>query len=185
MRFQYNAPFTLTFTFLCVLVMIFSDLTFGESTKTWFTVYPITSFTNPMSYLRMVTHALGHGNWEHLISNLTFILLLGPMLEEKYGTNRMVFMSFFTALVTGVANAFFFQTGLLGASGIVFMMILLSSFANFRSGTIPLTFLLGLVLFLGKVILSALQTNQISEFAHVVGGICGSIFGFSRGTDTV
>ena len=65
------------------------------------------------------------------------------------------------------------------------MMILLSSFANFRSGTIPLTFLMVLVLFLGKEILSALQTNQISEFAHVVGGICGSIFGFSRGTDTV
>lgn len=180
---QYNAPFALTFTFLCVLVMIFSDLTGGMSTKLYFTVYPLGSYTNPLSYVRMVTHVLGHASWEHLASNLTFILLLGPMLEEKYGTSNMLVMAFVTALITGVANAFFFQTGLLGASGIVFMLILLSSFANFRAGTIPLTFLLVLILFLGKEIVNAWQSNQISEFAHIAGGICGSIFGFTRATE--
>ena len=47
-----------------------------------------------------------------------------------------------TALLTALLNAVFFNTGLLGASGIVFMLILLSSCANIRAGEIPLTLIL-------------------------------------------
>ncbi|MCB0311732.1 MAG: rhomboid family intramembrane serine protease, partial [Calditrichaeota bacterium] len=83
-----------------------------------------------------------------------------------------------TALVTGLLNTFFFPSFLLGASGIVFMMIILGSFTNVKRGGIPLTFILVLILFLGQEIYNAFEENSISEFAHVVGGVCGSIFGF-------
>jgi membrane associated rhomboid family serine protease len=66
----------------------------------------------------------------------------------------------------------------MGASGIVFMFIILSSLTNFRSGDIPLTFILVILLFLTREILEAFGNDNISQFAHVLGGITGSVFGF-------
>jgi membrane associated rhomboid family serine protease len=114
------------------------------------------------------------------MGNLTFILLVGPIVEEKYGDMRTLFMILITALVTGILNILFFHTGLLGASGIVFMLILLVSFTNTRSGEIPVTFILVALLFIGKEVLQSLSTDQISQFAHIIGGICGSFFGFTN-----
>lgn len=148
----------------------------------FFTVSDSVNWSNPFSIATLVTHSLGHASVEHLLGNLTFILLLGPIIEEKYGSSNTVFMVIFTALVTGLVNVFFFNTGLLGASGIVFMFILLVSFTNVSSGQIPVTFILVATLFVGKEVLNALQENQISETAHIIGGICGSIFGFTIGS---
>jgi membrane associated rhomboid family serine protease len=102
------------------------------------------------------------------------------MLESAYGSPALLFMIAVTALVTGVLNILFFSTALLGASGVVFMMILLASFTNFNKGEIPLTFILVLVLYLGRELFNSLNSNNISEFAHIVGGFCGSLFGFFK-----
>jgi membrane associated rhomboid family serine protease len=105
-------------------------------------------------------------------------LLLGPIVEEKYGDSRTLFMMLITALVTGLLNLLFFHTGLMGASGIVFMLILLVSFTNTKSGEIPVTFILVALLFIGKEVIASLNSDQISQFAHIIGGVCGSVFGF-------
>jgi len=114
------------------------------------------------------------------MGNFAFVLLLGPILEEKYGSGSLLFMMLITAFVTGLLNVLVMNTGLLGASGIVFMMILLVSFTNIRSGEIPLTFILIVALYLTREIVNAVRQDTISQFAHIVGGICGSLFGFMR-----
>jgi membrane associated rhomboid family serine protease len=68
----------------------------------------------------------------------------------------------------------------MGASGVVFMMILLSSFTNFSHGEIPLTFILVLILYLGVQLYNSFGSDNISQFAHIIGGLCGSFFGFLR-----
>jgi membrane associated rhomboid family serine protease len=67
---------------------------------------------------------------------------------------------------------------LIGASGIVLLFVLLMSFTNIRAGEVPLTFLAVLGLYLGKEVLDAFKNDNISHFAHIVGGVSGSIFGF-------
>lgn len=136
------------------------------------------SVSNPVTVLTLFTHVLGHASWEHLIGNLTFVLLVGPIIEEKYGSKLTLLMMLVTAFMTGIFNILFFHTGLLGASGIVFMFILLVSFTNSKSGEIPVTFILIAILFIGKEVIQSLQNDQISQFAHIMGGICGSVFGF-------
>ena len=178
MKITYNAPVILTYTLIAVAVTLIDTFYFGNFAETLFSVVPGMDMTNPISYFRLASHAIGHAGWEHLIGNFTFILLLGPMLEEKYGSKLLLGMMLVTAVVTGVLNISLFPTGLLGASGIVFMLIILSSLTNFKSGHIPLTFILIALLFLGKEVFNALQTDQISQFAHIIGGICGSVLGF-------
>jgi len=184
MRIKYNTPTVLSFALVCALVLLLSQTLFRSLTEQWFVVpgrggFSVDSFR---SWVTLFTHVLGHSHWPHLISNFSFILLIGPLLEEMYGSFSLFLMLCFTALVTGALNVLFFSTGLLGASGIVFMMILLASFSNFKKGEIPLTFILVLVLYLGKEFYNffASDARNVSVFAHVVGGFIGSLFGFFR-----
>lgn len=154
------------------------DQVLGSLTQKLFVVYPSFDASSALSYVRIFTHVIGHKDWVHLMSNFSFILLIGPILEEKYRSGAILLMLLVTALITGILNIVFFSTALMGASGIVFMLILLISFTNIRSGEIPLTFILIVVLFLVKEIINAFTEDNISQFAHIIGGICGSLFGF-------
>ncbi|MDR3170889.1 MAG: rhomboid family intramembrane serine protease [Treponema sp.] len=182
MRIKYNAPTVLTFTFISTLVLLLSNTLFPALRNSWFVVPGHGGFvpSHLRSWITLFTHVLGHADWAHLISNFSFILLIGPILEEHYGSLPLLIMIVLTALITGVLNVCFFSTALLGASGVVFMMILLASFTNISKGEIPLTFILVLVFYLGREIFNAFNANRISEFAHIVGGLCGSLFGFFR-----
>ena len=178
MRISYNSPVVLTLTFVCVCIMAIDSLTGSmKFTHTFFTVYPVFNPDHPLDYLRLFSHALGHGGWGHLVSNFTVILLLGPILEEKYGSKALLTMMFTTAFVTGILNVLFFPTALLGASGLVFMFIILSSITNLQKGEIPLTFVLISVLFLGQEVWNAFKDDNVSQFAHIMGGIFGAVFG--------
>ncbi|MGB0383424.1 MAG: rhomboid family intramembrane serine protease [Ardenticatenaceae bacterium] len=177
-RIQYNAPVVLTFSLLAVAVQGVSSL-WPSFTPTFFGLPSEMSLLNPLSYFRLVFYTAGHGGWEHLLSNLTFILLLGPILEEKYGSRAILWMMFFTALCTGLIHVLLFSQSLLvGASGIVFMLITLASIVDVKEGFIPLTFILIATIFLGTELINAFQYDNISQTAHIIGGVMGAIFGF-------
>ncbi|MDR2535614.1 MAG: rhomboid family intramembrane serine protease [Treponema sp.] len=182
MRIKYNAPTVLTFTFLSVLVLILSQTLLPSLRAQWFVIPGKGGFSvgNFRNWITLVTHVIGHADFNHLISNFSLILLLGPMLEENYGSLSILTMIIITALITGVLNILLFPTGLLGASGVVFMMILLSSFTNYGKGEIPLTFILVLILYVGGEVLNSFNKDNVSHFAHIAGGFCGSLFGFLR-----
>lgn len=182
MHVKYNAPTVLTFAFVSSLVLVLSQTLLPSLTRALFMVPGKNQFNSRdmVNWIRIFTHVMGHANWNHLISNFSFILLIGPILEETYGSLSLLFMIAVTAFVTGILNAFLLPTALMGASGVVFMMILLASFTNFKQGEIPLTFILVLTLYLGREIFNSFTNNNISEFAHIVGGFCGSLFGFFR-----
>lgn len=182
MKIRYNAPVTLTFALISALVLLLDQFFNLGLTRNFFLVPGKGSFDPGFlpGYLLLFTHIIGHAGWQHLLGNFALILLLGPILEEKYGGTSLFVMIMITALITGLLNILIFPTALLGASGVAFMMILLVSFTNIRSGEVPLTFILILLFYLAREVMNTLQTNEISEFAHIVGGFCGSLFGFLR-----
>ncbi len=178
-KIQYNAPTSLTFALVTLIILAANLLTRGLVNSLFFSIY-FTSFSDPLLYVRLFTHVLGHASWQHYFSNIMYILLLGPMLEEKYGSRAILGGMAVTALATGAAHLIFSgSTALLGASGIVFMMILLASFASFSAGHIPLTFILIAVIYLGNEIASGLTSaDNISQLSHVIGGVAGAAMGF-------
>lgn len=180
LKLEYNSPVILTFALFALLVLGLDLLTAGESTHKFFCVYR-SPLTDLLTYPRMVTHVLGHSGWAHYLSNMTLMLVVGPPLEERYGSGRLLWCFFLTALVSGLVQFIFFPgTALLGASGIVFMLILLSSLSGMGKGTIPLTFLLVAAIYLGQEVLTALaDQDNISQLTHIVGGVCGSVLGMA------
>lgn len=178
-KIKYNSPVILTFTLISFVVLILGYLTGGRSTEYAFCVYR-GSWSDPMFYVRWFTHVLGHADWQHFLNNFMMILLVGPMLEEKYGSDSLLFMIVVTAGITGVINIIFFDTALLGASGVAFMLILLSSFANNKEGDIPLTLILVSGLYIGnEVVNGIISQDNISQITHIIGGVCGAICGFT------
>lgn len=180
MTIRYNSPVILTFSLLAVaihLINVITPETFNFTGR-FFAVYPFRSLWNPLDYFRLVSHVLGHANWQHLLGNITYILLLGPILEEKYGSLNLLIMICVTALITGIINVLLFSTGLLGASGIVFMLIILASIVDVKAGEIPLTFVLVAGIFIGTELIKAFTTDNISQMAHIIGGAFGALFGF-------
>lgn len=177
-KIQYNSPVILTFAFISFIALLLGIFTNMFTTRLLFSVYR-SSYTDPFSYARIFGHILGHANWQHFINNFLIILLVGPMLEEKYGSKNMLYMILITAVITGILNILLFKTALLGASGVVFMLILLSSFANMEKGKIPLTMIVVVIIFIGKEIMQGMfSQDNISQLTHIAGGICGGIFGY-------
>ena len=180
MKIRYNAPVVLTYTIVCAAVLLINQFLLRGLVSAWFS---LGSNFNPGSYrcwITLVTHVAGHANWVELFSNFAFILLLGPVLEESYSSWAIAVMIILTALFSAILNILIFKTDLMGAGGVVFMMILLGSFSNFSRGELPLTFILVLLVYLGREIIKAFDTGNISEFAYIVGGFCGSLFGFLK-----
>lgn len=178
-RITFNAPVVLGFVFICLIATLLNYLTKGRVNKLVFMTYH-SSLTSIMTYVRFFTHVFGHADWEHFLGNMSYLLILGPMLEEKYGSGVLARVIAVTALITGLVNYIFFvNVALCGASGVVFAFIVLASFTSFKKGEIPLTFLLVAVFFIGQqVILGISVDDNISNTAHIVGGIVGGFLGY-------
>jgi len=178
-KFDYNAPIILTYFFICLIILIIDKLCKGKFSATFFTTYKNDALLNPLTYFKLVTHSLGHTDWDHLYSNFIKILLIGPLIEEKYGSINLLIAMVLTSLIIGIVNRLLGKNGILGASGIAYMLIILSSFVNIENGKIPITLTLIILFFVVDEIIKLFRRKKdgISHLGHITGAICGVIFG--------
>ena len=166
---RFNAPVVLSFAILSLLVLVLDSATGGASTARLFCVYRA-PLTDPLTYVRFFTHVLGHSGYSHYMSNMLLLLLVGPGLEEKYGSRNLLATIAVTAFATGLVQFLLFPHSAL---------LVLSSFTEMKKGGIPLTMLLVVALYLGSEIADGLtRTDNVSHLTHIVGGVCGIFFGF-------
>ncbi len=178
-KLSFNSPVVIGFTLICFLALVLGWITRGFTTNALFSVYR-SSLLSPLAYVRLFGHVFGHANWEHFIGNIMLLLIVGPLLEEKYGSSNLVFVIIVTALVTGIVHFIFFpHAQLLGASGVVFAFILLSPFTSVKEGTIPITLVLVAVLYIGGQIYNGIVVNDnVSQLTHILGGCVGAGLGY-------
>lgn len=179
LQISFNSPIVLGFTFICFLVLILDKLTGTASTNALFSVYR-SSLLSPFTYFRFFSHVVGHAGWEHFFGNIMMLLVVGPLLEEKYGSRNILVVILTTALVTGIVNFIFFPNiRLLGASGVVFAFILLSSMTSIKEGKIPVTFILVAIIYIGQQVYDGIFVqDNVSNLTHILGGLVGSSLGY-------
>ena len=176
--FDYNSIVILSYFFISLTVLILNKITKGKLNKSLF-ICKRASLFNPLTYIRMFTHILGHKDWSHFRNNFLYILLIGPMIEEKYGSTNLLIMIALTAFITGLINMILTKDGILGASGIAFMLILLSSLVNYQNGKIPVTLILIFIFYIASEFIEGVtKKDNISHLGHIIGAVCGFIFGF-------
>ncbi len=177
-KISFNSPVILGFALFSLVALLLAQVTGGGTNDLFFSVYRA-PLTDPLTWVRFFGHVLGHAGWQHFIGNIMLILVIGPLLEEKYGSGEVLFVILITAFVTGLLNfALFPQVQLLGASGVAFALILLSSFVSVKEGEIPLTFLLVAVIYIGgEVINGIFIRDSVSNLSHIAGGAVGAVLG--------
>jgi rhomboid protease GluP len=180
-RIKYNAPFTITFALISLIALLVNQRTDGMANRLVFGVYR-SGLTDPLTYVRAFTHVLGHSSFAHYSGNIMLLLVLGPTLEERYGSVTLLKLTAATALISGLVHCLMYSNVmLLGASGIVFMMILLSSVGGAGNGSIPLTLILVAALYIGGEVMNGLFTaDDVSQLSHIIGGVCGAAFGMAQ-----
>ena len=178
MGIKYNSILILTYFFISFLALLLNYISRGKTNDLFFSSYR-SSLINPLTYLRLVTHSIGHNDWNHFVNNFLYILLIGPMIEEKYGTINLLKMMLLTSFIIGIFNFIFSKKGILGASGIVYMLITLSSAVNLESGKIPLTLILVCLFYvINEIVNVILKKDNVSHISHFIGALCGIIFVF-------
>ena len=179
-RITFNSPVVLSFVIISFGAMVLNYLTAGVSNRLLFMTYH-SSLASPLTYVRFFTHVLGHQGWSHYIGNMMYLLLLGPMLEEKYGSRAIIEVILITGLVTGIVTWLIFPNiALCGASGVVFAFIMMTSFTSFKEGEIPVTVILVAVIYIGQQIYEGLFIqDNISNMAHILGGVVGAVAGYT------
>lgn len=176
--FQSKGSLLLAALAVCGSFLVMNAPTIGLSQL--FVLDGTTHFTDFGWYISLVTYIFGHQSLDHLLGNLSLLLILGPIIELKFGTKQFLWMSFITALSTGLIHVVLWDNHLLGISGVVFMYIVLSTLLNIRNREVPFTFILVIILYFGMEILSSLKETNISHFAHLFGGAMGTFWGFTR-----
>ena len=167
-KITWNSPVILSFALISLIALGLNTITNGTTNYLIFSVYG-GSLLNPLFYLHLFTHVLGHADLSHYMNNMLLFLLVGPMLEEKYGSNRLL------VIILVIAP----NTMLLGASGVVFAFILLSAVTGSKEG-IPLTFIIVAVLYIGTQIYEGVfNIDNVSQLTHIIGGIIGGVFGMT------
>ena len=162
-----NAPITLGFVFISLIVLIVSYITHGASDIALFSTYRA-SITDPLLYVRLFTHIFGHIDMTHFMNNMlySYIDKLGMILGEY-----IYFIPLF------IIHNIFTDSILMGASGIVFAFIILASITGDKEG-IPFTLILVTIFYLGSELYSAIFVkDNISQLTHIIGGITGALIG--------
>lgn len=178
LRIQYDSPVILTFALLSLIALGLNTLTDGWVNANICSVYR-SSLTDPLTYVRLLGHVLGHGDIAHFFGNVCLLLVLGPVVESRYGSGNVLLSIVITAFVSGLFHFIFFPgSSLLGASGIVFMLIFLSSISGIRGGNIPVSLILVAIIYLGQEIHDMIFIkDSISQITHIIGGLCGIVCG--------
>ncbi len=207
LHLKYDSPVTLTFVLLSTLILALDSFFLkGFLTTNIFichgskAVGNIAAFDykNFLDYARLFVHTLGSSGWQSLLANSTFILLLGPTLEERYGSPILLLMIVITSLVSGVLNACLVPFFTSGSQSIVFMMICLAAITAFSKKEVPLSWIIVFILYLAlklctsysdfsssdsnskkqKVDFIEFLTLNLNTFTSLAAGIVGSLFGF-------
>lgn len=188
LKINLDSPVAIFFTGICLILFILDYFALKGKISSVLTLSPTNASgelpfiaNNPVSYLRIVFYAFGFKTPVTLITNLLFLMLLGPAIEERYGSVVIGIMMGVSVIFSGVLNACFCTTSLHSFSCIIFMLIFLNSFMSITKKKIPVSFILIVLLYITKEILEKTGENGfgiIQILICIAGGLCGSLLAF-------
>lgn len=177
-----EAPVVVGYCLICVVIHVLNS-TILPGLSLFLGVDSHFSIRNPIHYARLFSHVFAHSSLSHLKGNMTYLLLVGPSAEAYFGSKAIfkviqyvTLSSALSHLVLGKANS-----RQLGASGVVFAVIMLNSLVSAKTGRIPVSFVLIVILYLGEELLKLFfGIDGVSHHAHLVGGVVGTAVGFRQ-----
>ncbi|MBS7294836.1 MAG: rhomboid family intramembrane serine protease [Treponema sp.] len=185
LKFSYDAPVSLSMAILIIVLFIIDTLIIKKPVISQFLQAPTVAagsapfaFSSVRALFGIVFHIFSYFDFNQLLCDLIFIMLLGPFMEERYGSIIIGIMIFVASLFSGVLNACFCSFPSSGAPCIVFMLILLDAMMNISKKKISASSIAVLLLFIVRLYIVKNQNGIIDVIIVIAGGLCGSLFAF-------
>ena len=185
LKFQYDSPVMLTFAFITLIIFVLDTFALKGKLKEVWLVTPTAAggqfpfaFSDFRSIIRLFIHVFGYDQSSVLVCNLIFILLLGPQMEDRYGSVIIGIMIFVSALFSGVLNACFCTNAVSGAEPVVFMLILLWTMMQLSRSNISASAIAVIALFITMLVFQKNPNGVVGVVIVAAGGLCGSLFAF-------
>lgn len=140
-RLTFNSPAIMTYIFICTVALGLHIYT-GGATDDWiFSIYGTRELSLPL-IARLFLHICGYTDLHTLVAEMVVLLAIGPMIEEKFMSRKVVSVMIAVALVTSIP-VFFPFTGahLMGGRGVIAALLVLGSFTGDKDGSTPFSFL--------------------------------------------
>lgn len=176
MNFQIK---TAVFPIVIITVIIFIlQIIFGNDFTTSFVLISKDVFTRPWILL---TSIFLHGSPMHLVFNMYALAMFGPLLEQKIGAKRFLFVYLASGLTASFLSSFFY-TSALGASGAIMgmlgvLIILMPDLRLLLFFVIPAPLWLAGIIFALLDLFGVFFPSNVGNIAHLVGLGVGLLYG--------
>ena len=184
LQLVFNSPVILISSLITLLVFILQNTAIPNlieiiaSSNTASLTEQAFSPINPMHYVRLFTLIFGHYNMQTLCINLAIILLLGPRVEERFGTILVFIMFAITSFVAGILSVLFLENSICGLDGIALLLVILTLFECASLKEIYFSYIILLAVLIANTIVFSIQQNNFGILLHYAGSLCASLFGF-------
>lgn len=185
LKFSYDAPVTITMALLLLVLFMIDSLIIKSPVIAKFLMAPTTAsgtvpfaFSSPKALLGVLLHIFSYTDLSQLLCDVVFLLLLGPFMEERYGSVIIGIMIFVASLFSGVLNACFCKAPVSGAACVVFMLILLDFLMSLSKKKIAAASLFALIIFVVRLATAKSENGFVDVVIVMAGGLCGSLFAF-------
>lgn len=129
----------------------------------------------------MITYMFLHGSFSHLFYNMYGLLIFGPLLEQKVGPKRFLFVYFFSGIAAALLSSFFYKYSL-GASGALMgvigtLIILMPNLGLLLFFFIPMPLWIAGIIWFFIDLFGVFFPSGVGNIAHIVGLACGLAYG--------
>lgn len=185
LKFSYDAPVSQTFVILSFVIFLIDLFALKFKLNTTYLISPTSSqgvlpfvFSDPLSWARIFLYIFGGKDQVVLVTNLLLVILIGPTMEERYGSVIIGIMFFVSALFSAVLNTLVCKNGMSGCGSVVFMLLILNAMMFFTKKTISATSITMIVLFVCREFFIKNDNGIAGSLITLAGGLCGSLFAF-------
>ncbi|MFA6088806.1 MAG: rhomboid family intramembrane serine protease [Candidatus Woesearchaeota archaeon] len=130
----------------------------------------------------LVTAMFMHSGFWHIFFNMFGLLMFGPLIEQKIGTAKFLFVYFVGGIFANLIGMYFYPRAL-GASGAIMAMlgtliVLMPTLLILIYGIIPMPlWAAGILWFILDFVGAFNPASSVGNVAHIAGMIFGLLFG--------
>lgn len=163
------------------IVAFILQVLMGESFTLAFSLQRGDLFVRPWTIL---TSMFLHGDIVHILFNMYVLFMFGPIVEQRIGPNRFLFIYFLSGVLAGAVSSFIYPLALgasgaiMGIIGVVIMILPNLRVLFFFFIPMPL-WIAGIIIAMFDLIGTFNPTSQVANMAHLVGMGTGLIYGLS------
>lgn len=169
--------FTLFITALCVILHLAQWFGYQEIIFSW-THFPIDEQNQLWRY---ISHSLVHLSFFHILFNLTWWWLFAGIIEQHFGTLKLILLFILAALISGISQNIASGPYFFGLSGVVYAVLgfafIQDKIHSHSPFQLPKGFLLMLIIGIATGFISPFFDIQMGNTAHISGLIVGGLLG--------